>query len=190
MKHYALILALSLAPALATAQSQEDVDKGYLTTLIEDNLSGDTRDVNIIGFEGALSSAASLQSMTISDSEGIWLTLEDVVLDWNRSALLRGRIEVNTLSAERIIAYGESRSASRLTTYVNAVHPLFNTFDGYMIYSRGDGSSSLSQEPLVSIPAPDAPQVRTDLNVPVMTFETETDVIFLEYAAARQPDTD
>ena len=103
MKHYALILALSLAPALATAQSQEDVDKGYLTTLIEDNLSGDTWDVNIIGFEGALSSAASLQSMTISDSEGIWLTLEDVVLDWNRSALLRGRIEVNTLSAERII---------------------------------------------------------------------------------------
>lgn len=94
------------------------------------------------------------------------------------------------LSAERIIAYGESRSASRLTTYVNAVHPLFNTFDGYMIHSRGDGSSSLSQEPLVSIPAPDAPQVRTDLNVPVMTFETETDVIFLEYAAARQPDTD
>lgn len=103
MKHYALILALSLAPGLAIAQSQEDVDKGYLTTLIEDNLSGDTRDVNIIGFEGALSSAASLQSMTISDSEGIWLTLEDVVLDWNRAALLRGRIEVNTLSAERII---------------------------------------------------------------------------------------
>jgi len=94
------------------------------------------------------------------------------------------------LVAERIIAYGESQSASRLTTYVNAVHPLYNTFDGYMIHSRGAGSSSLSQEPLVSIRTPDAPQVRTDLNVPVMTFETETDVVFLNFAAARQPDTD
>jgi hypothetical protein len=24
---------------------------------------------------------------------------------------------------------------------VNALHPLYNTFDGYMIHSRGDGSS-------------------------------------------------
>ncbi|RLQ20518.1 hypothetical protein DWB85_17360 [Seongchinamella sediminis] len=94
------------------------------------------------------------------------------------------------LVAESIIAYGESQSAGRLTTYVNAIHPLFNTFDGYMIHSRGRGSSPLAQEPLVSIPTPEAPQVRTDLNVPVMTFQTETDVVFLDYAAARQPDTD
>lgn len=94
------------------------------------------------------------------------------------------------LVVERIIAYGESQSASRLTTYVNAIHPLYNTFDGYMIHSRGGGSSSLSQEPQVSIPAPEAPQVRTDLNVPVMTFQTETDVVFLGYVPARQPDTD
>lgn len=94
------------------------------------------------------------------------------------------------LVAERLIAYGESQSASRLTTYVNAIHPLYNTFDGYMIHSRGDGSSALSQEPQVAIPTPEAPLVRTDLNVPVMTFETETDVVFLGYQNARQPDTD
>lgn len=94
------------------------------------------------------------------------------------------------LVAERIIAYGESQSAGRLTTYVNAIHPLYDTFDGYMIHSRGGGSSSLSQEPLASIPAPEAPKVRTDLNVPVMTFQTETDVVFLGFAPARQPDTD
>ena len=94
------------------------------------------------------------------------------------------------LIPERLIAYGESQSASRLTTYVNALHPLYNTFDGYMIHSRGGGSAPLAQEPLVIIPTPDAPQVRTDLNIPVMTFETETDVVFLGYAAARQPDTD
>lgn len=94
------------------------------------------------------------------------------------------------LMAEHLIAYGESQSASRLTTYVNAIHPLYNPYDGYMIHSRGDGSSPLAQEPQVSIPTPEAPLVRTDLNVPVMTFQTETDVVFLEYLKARQPDTD
>jgi len=94
------------------------------------------------------------------------------------------------LEAERLIAYGESQSAGRLVTYVNAIHPLFNTFDGYMIHSRGDGASALSQEPQVEITTPEAVLVRTDLNVPVMIFETETDVVLLGYVDARQPDTD
>lgn len=107
MKHYIFSAALVLAPAALLAQSQsetqQDTDKGYLTTLIEDNLSGDTRDVNIVGFKGALSSEATIESLTVSDADGVWFTLEDVVLDWNRSALLRGRIDVEELSAARII---------------------------------------------------------------------------------------
>lgn len=94
------------------------------------------------------------------------------------------------LVAQRLIAYGESQSASRLTTYLNAMHPLFNTFDGYMVHSRGDGSSDLSQSPEVEIPTPEVVLVRTDLNVPVMNFETETDVLGLGFSRARQPDTD
>lgn len=83
--------------------AQEEEDKSYLTTLIEDNLSGVSRSVNISGFRGALSSEATIDRLTISDEDGVWLTLEDVVLDWNRSALLRGRIEVEQLSAVKII---------------------------------------------------------------------------------------
>jgi hypothetical protein len=94
------------------------------------------------------------------------------------------------LSAEYLIAYGESQSAGRLVTYVNAIHPLYNTFDGYMIHSRGDDSAPLAQDPQVPIPTPESPLVRTGLNVPVMTFETETDVVFLGFVNARQPDTD
>jgi len=94
------------------------------------------------------------------------------------------------LEPQRLIAYGESQSASRLVTYVNAIHPLYNAYDGYMIHSRGDGSSPLAQDPQVAIPAPESVKVREDLNVPVMIFETETDVLLLGYAAARQPDTD
>jgi translocation and assembly module TamB len=100
---FLIICTLILAPVWASAQSQEHEDKGYLTTLIEDNLSGASNQVNIQGFEGALSSAATIQSLTVSDAEGIWLTLEDIVLSWNRGALLRGAIDVQELSAARII---------------------------------------------------------------------------------------
>ena len=97
---FALIAFALLFSLPATAQEEED--KGFLTTKIQDLLSGAGRDVNIIGFEGALSSVASFRQMTISDAEGVWLTMENVVLDWNRSALLRGRLEVEELSAQRI----------------------------------------------------------------------------------------
>ncbi len=102
MKQIILCTALAVCPIAATAQTQEDADKSYLTQLIEDNLSGGSRDVNIIGFQGALSSAATLDMLTVADADGVWLTLEGVVLTWNRSALLRGRIDVEELSADRI----------------------------------------------------------------------------------------
>ncbi|TDG14128.1 hypothetical protein E2F43_11670 [Seongchinamella unica] len=94
------------------------------------------------------------------------------------------------LIPQRLIAYGESQSAGRLTAYVNALQPLYNSFDGYMIHSRGGFSAPLSQAPLPDIPAPEATRIRTDVNVPVMTFQTETDVVFLGFTPARQEDTD
>ncbi len=98
---------------LTAAYAQND-DKGFLTNAIQDALSGAGRTVSIDGFSGALSSAASFDKMTISDKDGVWLTLEDVALVWTRSALLRGRLEVESLSARRLnlprlpIAEGEA----------------------------------------------------------------------------------
>lgn len=95
------LVALTIAlPALAQDQTEED--KGFIVSKIQDLLSGAGRQVNLTGFRGALSSAASFDRLTISDDDGIWLTMEDVVLDWNRSALLRGRLEVEELSAQSI----------------------------------------------------------------------------------------
>ena len=93
-------LALCALPLAATAQ---DDDRGYLTALLEDNLSGAGRAVVITGFEGALSSRATIRTLTIADDAGVWITLEGVVLDWSRSALLRGVVDVSELSAERIV---------------------------------------------------------------------------------------
>ncbi|PLL14593.1 translocation and assembly module protein TamB [Tabrizicola sp. TH137] len=94
------VLALCLLPIGAAAQ--ED-DRDFLTAFLEDNLSGAGRQVTITGFAGALSSRATIDRLTIADDAGIWLTLDGVVLDWSRSALLRGEVNVSELSAREIV---------------------------------------------------------------------------------------
>ncbi|RKT34266.1 autotransporter secretion inner membrane protein TamB [Roseovarius halotolerans] len=104
-----ILLIISLFTLWASGLSAQDTDadtardRGLLQAFIEDNLSQAGRDVRITGFQGALSSEASLDELTIADSEGVWLTLRDVTLEWTRSALLRGRLEVNQLTAQEII---------------------------------------------------------------------------------------
>lgn len=94
------VLALCLLPMGAAAQ--ED-DRDFLTAFLEDNLSGAGRQVTITGFAGALSSRATIERLTIADDAGVWLSLDGVVLDWSRSALLRGEVNVAELSAREIV---------------------------------------------------------------------------------------
>lgn len=109
------------------------------------------------------------------------------------TSIVRGQANMDILGgmvADRIVAYGESQSASRLVTYINAVQPLYGAFDGFMVHSRGDGSSPLAQDPQVPIPTPANPRIRDDSLTPVMTFQTETDLTLLGYAGSRQADSD
>ncbi len=96
------IIALTLLLALPQGAAAQD-DRELLQGFIEDNLSTEGREVRIEGFEGALSSKATLDLLTIADEDGIWLTLKDVTLDWSRLALLRGRLQVSRLSAAEIL---------------------------------------------------------------------------------------
>jgi Alpha/beta hydrolase domain len=93
------------------------------------------------------------------------------------------------LSVERMIAVGESQSAFRLVTYVNAVHPIIDLFDGFIIHSRGNGSAPLSQMPQVAVATPDPVFIREDLPEPVLTLQTQTDIFRLNSVTQRQQDT-
>ena len=94
------------------------------------------------------------------------------------------------LAPQRVIALGESQSAFRLVTYLDAVQPLApGVYDAYFVYSRGGDAAPLSQSPQANIPAPTPTLIRTDLGVPVFVFETESDLLGLGYLAARQPAT-
>lgn len=95
-----LLVTIFICAQAVGAAAQED--KGVIVNYLQDALSGLGRDVQIEGFSGALSARAQMDRLTIADDEGIWLTLDGAVLDWNRTAVLRGRVEINEISAERI----------------------------------------------------------------------------------------
>ena len=56
-------------PHAAQDATQED-DRGYLTAFLEDNLSDAGRQITITGFEGALSSRATIERLEIADDAG------------------------------------------------------------------------------------------------------------------------
>lgn len=88
--------------AAEISQQVED-DKGFITRFLQEKLSGAGRQVTIDGFQGALSSRATFTRMTISDDQGVWITLENGAMSWSRSALLSRRVQINELSAERVL---------------------------------------------------------------------------------------
>jgi translocation and assembly module TamB len=95
-----LVFAAFLVAGPVWAQGD---DRDYLTAFLEDTLSGAGRQVTVTGFAGALSSKATIEQLTIADDQGIWITLNGVVLDWSRSALMSGEVEVSELSADEVI---------------------------------------------------------------------------------------
>ncbi len=99
---YALICLLCLTPPV-WAQDDEEESGGMLVDFLEDNLSGENRLIKVTGLEGALSSRATITQLTVSDDDGVWLTINNAVLDWNRLAILKGNFSVNALSADEII---------------------------------------------------------------------------------------
>jgi hypothetical protein len=94
---------------------------------------------------------------------------------------------LGSLHPVRLIADGESQSASRLVTYANAIAPLSHIFDAYLIHSRGDGGSALG--PTAAGAVPRVARIRSDLHVPVLMLATETDLFGLDFYKALQPDT-
>ena len=112
----------------------------------------------------------------------------DMYTQTGAAAWFANDVLLGGLQPERVIAIGESQSAFRLTTYVNAIGPNTDIWDGYLIHSRGTSGAALN----VDVKMPTDQRIRTDLNVPVLQFQAETDMLGrgLNFVGARQPDTD
>lgn len=93
------------------------------------------------------------------------------------------------LRPRHVVAAGESQSAFYLTTFVDALQPRTHAFDGFFIHSRGGSGARLDGTAITAGSDREGLRIRTDVRVPVFIFETQTDVIELDYVAARQPNT-
>ena len=105
------------------------------------------------------------------------------------------------LAPTQILAAGESQSAACLVTYINAVDPHAQLFDGFFVHGRPASGVSIDG---VFIPASQrsgmeatrvaissrGERIRDDARVPVLVLQSETDVILLGGGLAAQPDSD
>jgi len=106
------------------------------------------------------------------------------------------------LVAEHLVAAGESQSAACLVTYINAIDPIAKVFDGFFVHGRpgigvtldGEFMPSSARAPEVEDVARTISDVgeciRDDVRVPVLVFQSETDVIVLGGGRADQRDND
>jgi hypothetical protein len=107
----------------------------------------------------------------------------------------------------QVLAIGESQSAMFLVAYVNHVDADARAFDGFLIHGRGgkeaalDGSSIIRGTPEERAAAlrsgnwsvshvAGSDRIRADVRVPVITVQSETDVVGLGSAGARQDDAE
>src|SRR5271170_1340573 len=99
--------------------------------------------------------------------------------------------QLQSLHPQRLLALGESQSAFFLTTYVNAIDPLVQLYDGFLIHARGGFAASLTGVRLDGHnwnPFKDPVKIRTDVRVPVLILQSETDLMVLGSVMSRQPD--
>jgi hypothetical protein len=106
--------------------------------------------------------------------------------------ILRNPADIDPLGGlqpEVILANGQSQSAYRLLTYVNAIHPEANVYDGFLIHARAGSGASIGEGYANTLA-----KVRTDLDTPVFQVITETELfelagVELSFTKVRQPDS-
>jgi hypothetical protein len=92
------------------------------------------------------------------------------------------------LRVEQIIGTGVSQSAMRLVPYINAFHRLAHLYDGFFVHSRGRSMPPIQGTGVFSDQQMDP--ISADVEVPVLIFQTEGDMLAMDYAPARQADTE
>lgn len=96
---FALVATLFVGIIVVFSQDNE---RSALIEYVEEQISSPSYQIRLNGIEGSLSSDVSLQSITIADEQGVWLEITKPRLIWTRSALITGRLVVDTLEAEHI----------------------------------------------------------------------------------------
>jgi hypothetical protein len=91
------------------------------------------------------------------------------------------------LKPARVVGMGDSQSAFRLVTYVNAIQPISHAFSGFITIGRAVAAAPIGSGLVALSPVPAL--IRTDSTTPLIQLNTEGDIEELGDAFARQPDS-
>jgi Alpha/beta hydrolase domain len=179
------------APAVWFMAHREIVRSGYAYVGVSAQQVGVEGGVNLMGIDMSLKSQNPTRYAPLSHpgdafSYDIFSQIGHLVRDGM----------LGELRPPHVVALGESQSALFMTTYVNAVDPLAQVYDGFLVHSRFAAAapldnSSIFDESLAN--TPQAARFNPGLRVPVVAVITETDLfggIRSGYYLARQPDND
>ena len=90
------------------------------------------------------------------------------------------------LTPRQLIGAGDSQSAFRVVSYVNAIQPLSHAFDGFLAVGRSVLAAPIGGGLVSFLPFPAL--IRTDNTTPFIQLNTEGDIQELGAALSRQPD--
>lgn len=181
------------APAVWMMAHREILRAGYAYVAVSVQKVGVDGGINMLGFDMSLKSQNPTRYGDLSHpgdafAYDIYSQIGSLVRD--SDGLL------GDLAAAHVVAVGESQSAMFLTTYVNAVDPLAQVYDGFLVHSRFGPAAPLGEGSVfdeLQSTATQAIKFRPDLRVPLLTVITETDLFGtarLGYLHARQSDSD
>ncbi|OBA64393.1 hypothetical protein A5647_02590 [Mycobacterium sp. 1100029.7] len=178
------------APAVWMMAHREIIRAGYAYVAVSTQKVGVDGGASLLGFDMSLKSQDATRYGAL-DHPGDAFCYD---MFSQSGTLARNADILRGLVAEHVVALGESQSAMFLTTYVNAVDPLAEVYDGFLVHSRFasaaplDGGSVLDE---LQLNVPQAVKFRPDLRVPLVTIITETDLfgaVRHGFYFARQPD--
>lgn len=179
------------APAVWMMAHREIIRAGYAYVAVSAQRVGVEGGTSMLGADMSLKNQdpkryAPLHHPGDAFSYDIFSQVGELVKSAGPEGLLRG------LSAQHVIAVGESQSAMFLTTYINAVDPLTPIYDGFLVHSRFGPAAPLDSSSIFDESvAQQAVTFRPELRVPLLAVITETDVFGgprSGYYFARQPD--
>ena len=181
------------APAVWMMAHREIIRSGYAYVAVSAQRVGVEGGTSMLGVDMSLKSQdparyASLRHPGDDFSYDIFSQIGALLASPERADVLRG------LRPRRVVAVGESQSAMYLTTYINAVDPVAEVYDGFLVHSRFGSAAPLDGSSIFDeTGSPQAVPFRPDLRVPLLTVITETDLFSAAregYFFARQPDNE
>jgi translocation and assembly module TamB len=95
----ALLLLLSLSLGVVLMVGNTDAGRGAIEALTK-RLTGGT--VQLSGLAGSFPSHLRLEHLQLSDDRGVWLSADQIVVDWNPAALLENVVSVQNLRAAKV----------------------------------------------------------------------------------------